>query len=156
VKLTVITVGKPGALLADAIQEYERRARRYWPLEIIEVRQERGRGADAAIREAESRRAMGRVPPGCDMYALTRTGDAIASSRLSRMLGTMATRSQPGAAFLIGGAHGLSDEVLRLADRRFRLSTMTLPHDMARLVLAEQLYRAGTIMRGEPYHKGDG
>lgn len=153
-KLTVIAVGKPGALLADAIHEYERRAARYWPLEIIEVRQERGRGGDDSIREAESRRAMGRVPAGCAMYALTRTGDPISSTRLARILDAMATRAQPGAAFLIGGAFGLSDDALRLADRRYRLSTLTLPHDMARLLLAEQLYRAGTIVRREPYHKG--
>jgi 23S rRNA (pseudouridine1915-N3)-methyltransferase len=55
---------------------------------------------------------------------------------------------------MIGGAFGLSDTVLKEADRRMRLSTFTLPHDFARLLLLEQLYRAGTIARGEPYHKG--
>lgn len=154
-KLKVIAVGRPGALLADAILEYEQRAARYWPLEIVEVKQERGRGNDDAVREAESRRALERVPVGFEIVALTRTGNAISSSRLAKMLETMATRAQPGAAFLIGGALGLSDDALRAADRRLRLSTMTMPHDLARLVLAEQLYRAGTIVRREPYHKGE-
>jgi 23S rRNA (pseudouridine1915-N3)-methyltransferase len=155
VKLTVVAVGRPGALLADAIGEYERRAQRYWPLDFVEVRQERGsRGNDEAVREAESKRAIDRVPPGHSIFALTRTGDPLSSARLARLLDQMATEAQPGAAFLIGGALGLSVDALRMADRRLRLSTMTLPHDLARLVLAEQLYRAGTISRREPYHKG--
>ena len=156
-KLTVIAVGMPGALLAEAIGEYERRAVRYWPLEFIEVRQERGsRGNDDAVRAAESQRALERVPSGHRIFALTRTGDPLSSSRLARMLDAMATGAQPGAAFLIGGALGLSTDALRAAERRLRLSTLTLPHDLARMVLAEQLYRAGTIVRREPYHKGEG
>ena len=65
-----------------------------------------------------------------------------------------ALRSSAGVAFVIGGALGLGDELLRRAQRRLALSSMTLPHEMARLMMAEQLYRAGTIARGEPYHKG--
>ena len=63
-------------------------------------------------------------------------------------------RSSAGVAFVIGGAFGLGDAVLSRSRRQLSLSAMTLPHEMARLVLAEQLYRAGTILRGEPYHKG--
>lgn len=154
-KLIVIAVGRPGALLADAIREYESRSGRYWPVEFVEVKQARGRGGnDEAVRETESRRALERVPSGCRILALTRTGDAFSSTRLARMLDAMATGSKAGAAFLIGGALGLSAELLNLADRRLRLSALTLPHDLARLLLAEQLYRAGTIVRREPYHKG--
>lgn len=155
-KLTVITVGKPGALLADAIREYEQRAARYWNLEFIEIRS--GSGAGGAdpdrVREAESKRLLARVPPGTELIALTRTGgDAWSSSRLSRHLAGMAVQGSAGASFIIGGALGLSDDAIRASDRRMRLSTFTLPHDLARLVLAEQLYRAGSIMRNEPYHK---
>ena len=60
----------------------------------------------------------------------------------------------PGITFLIGGAFGLDPELVRGADHRVSLSTLTLPHAFARLLLAEQLYRAGTILRNEPYHKG--
>ena len=60
----------------------------------------------------------------------------------------------PGVAFVIGGAFGLGEAVLDRSRTRLSLSDMTLPHEMARLFLAEQLYRAGTILRGEPYHKG--
>ena len=155
-KLAVIAVGRPGRLLRDAIDEYEKRAARYWPLDVVEVREQKARkGMDEAqVKAAEAERLLAQVPAGLPVIALTRTGDAWSSDRLARWLGQMAVRGEAGAAFLIGGALGLSDELLRTADRRMRLSTLTYPHDVARLLLAEQLYRAGTIVRGEPYHKG--
>ena len=157
-KMHVLCVGRPGGLLADAIGEYESRARRYWPLDVIEVKEERaGKGVKAeAIRAAESARLLERVPKGARVVALTRTGDSISSERLAKDLATLAVQGAAGVAWLIGGAYGLSDEVLKTADARQRLSTLTLTHEMARLVLAEQLYRAGTIVRGEPYHKARG
>jgi 23S rRNA (pseudouridine1915-N3)-methyltransferase len=156
VKLWIVSVGRPGRLLAEAIAEYERRAERYWTLEVVHVRESpAGRNvAPEQVRSAEGERLLKRVPRAAEIIALTRTGDAWSSTRLAAMLAQHANRSSAGAAFLIGGAFGLSDEVLRDANRRMRLSTFTLPHDLARLMLAEQLYRAGTIVRGEPYHKG--
>lgn len=155
-KLWVITIGRSGRVLEPAIAEYETRARRYWPVEVIEVKEERaGRGRDEdAVREAEAARLLKRVPKGAELVALTRRGDAWSSERLSRHIQRSAVDASPGMAFLIGGALGLSDTILKEADRRMRLSTFTLPHDIARLLLLEQLYRAGTIARGEPYHKG--
>ncbi len=152
----VIAVGKPGARLADAIAVYERRAARYWPIEFLEVRQEPARGRTVEqIRDAEGARLLARVPRSFERVVLTRTGgDAWSSSSLARHLDGMATRGAAGVAFLIGGAQGLAEQLIREADRRMRLSTFTLPHDVARLLIAEQLYRAGTIVRGEPYHKG--
>jgi 23S rRNA (pseudouridine1915-N3)-methyltransferase len=155
-KLWVITVGRSGRVLEPAIAEYETRARRYWPVEVIEVKEERARrGLDPdAVREAEGERLLRRVPKGAEVVALTRTGDAWSSERLSRHFQRSAVQALPGTAFIIGGALGLSDTILKEAHRRMRLSTFTLPHDLARLLLLEQLYRAGTIARGEPYHKG--
>lgn len=157
-KLWLVVVGRPGALLRDAIAAYEGRAARYWSLEVIEVREEKGRRSrtDDQIRAAESARLLEKVPAGVELIALTRTGDSWSSSRLARHLEGMGVQASPGAAFLIGGALGLGTETLRRVDRRMRLSTFTLPHDLARLLLAEQLYRTGTIVRGEPYHKGAG
>ncbi len=154
-KLWLLAVGRPGALLADAIAEYERRAGRYWPLQVVEVKEERaGRGRRAAdVRRAESERLVERAPVGVELVALTREGDPWDSTGLARHLESLAVRGSPGAAFLIGGALGLDEATLAGATRRLSLSTMTLPHDLARLLLAEQLYRAGTIVRGEPYHK---
>lgn len=155
-KLWLIAIGRSGRVLESAIAEYETRARRYWPVEVIEVKEERARRgmAEAAVREAEAERILRRVPKGAELVALTRTGDAWSSERLSRHIQRSAVDAAPGIAFVIGGALGLSDSILKEANRRMRLSTFTLPHDLARLLLLEQLYRAGTIARGEPYHKG--
>ena len=155
-KVRVVAVGRPGALLAEAIAEYEARAGRYWSLEVVEVRAERGGAArppaDVMAREAERLRAA--LVPGLETIALTREGRAWGSARLARHLDELRVRAHPGASFLIGGALGLEGALVRGATRRLSLSGMTLPHDMARLVLAEQLYRAGTILRGEPYPTG--
>lgn len=155
-KITVVAVGRPTRLFAEAIAEYERRARRYWSLDVTEVREERGgRGkAMAQVQAAESARLLERVPAGAEVVALTRDGESWSSVQLARYLERMALEARPGIAFLIGGALGISEEALGEATRRISLSPMTLPHELARLLLAEQLYRAGTIVRGEPYHKG--
>lgn len=154
-KLTVLVVGKAGALLGDAIAEYEKRASRYWPLDVVEVREEKAHKGlpSERVRAAESERLAERVPDGAELVALTRTGEAWSSSRLAQYLQELAVRGRAGAAFAIGGAYGLSDDLIGRAAQRLSLSKLTLPHDLARLLLAEQLYRAGTIVRGEPYHK---
>jgi 23S rRNA (pseudouridine1915-N3)-methyltransferase len=156
-KLLLLTVGKPGRLLLPAIDEYEKRAARYWSFEVIEVKEERATksASDEYIRSREAERLLKRIPVGSRVIALTRTGgDAFSSERFARHLSEFAAHGADGVAFLIGGAFGLGEEALVRADRRLKLSTFTLSHDIARLVLAEQLYRAGTILRGEPYHKG--
>ena len=84
---------------------------------------------------------------------LTRDGKGMSSDDLARYLDNLAIHGKAGVAFLIGGALGLSDDIIKRADRTLSLSPMTLTHELARLMLTEQLYRAGTIVRGEPYHK---
>jgi len=157
-KVWILAVGRPGRLLGAAIEEYERRAARYWSLATLEVKEERATGGRPAdqVREAESARLLERVPPGAELIALTRAGERWSSDELAAYLDRLAVQARPGAAFVIGGAYGLGPAVLRAARHRLSLSTFTLPHDMARLLLAEQLYRAGTIVRGEPYHKAAG
>jgi len=156
VNVTLLAVGRAKGPLADAIAEYESRAARYWRFEAVTVDAgSRGsRSGGAAVREAEGERLLGRLKPGGQVLALTRDGIPMDSMALSSFLQEQALRSTPSVTFVIGGAFGLADAVLARADRRLSLSPMTLPHDLARLVLAEQLYRAGTIGRGEPYHKG--
>jgi 23S rRNA (pseudouridine1915-N3)-methyltransferase len=157
VKVWLVAVGRPGRLLQPAIEEYEARARRYWSLQVMDVKEERARKglADVEVRSAEAERILKRVPPGAELVALTRGGTAWSSTDLARELESRMVRSADDVAFIIGGALGLGDQVLRAARLRLSLSDFTLPHDLARLVLLEQLYRAGTIVRGEPYHKGD-
>jgi len=155
-KVLVVVVGKVKAPLAEAVSDYEARAGRYWRLEVHEVAAgARGSGADPArVMEAEGERILARIPPDHEVVALTRTGAGMDSMKLAAYLERHAVRSSPGVAFVIGGAFGLTGAVLERARRRLSLSAMTLPHEMARLLLAEQLYRAGTIQRGQPYHKG--
>ncbi len=155
-KVRVLAVGKVRHPLAEAVAEYEARARRYWRLETIEVPAGAGarRAEPEAVRRVEAERLLARIPAGGRVVALTRTGEGMNSRELARYLERLATEAVGGVTFVIGGAFGLSPRVMEGADRALALSRMTLPHEMARLVLAEQLYRAGTIVRGEPYHKG--
>ncbi len=155
-KLVLLAVGKAKGPVSDAVAEYEKRAARYWPFEAGEVKEEpfRKPGDAARVRDEEGKRLLARVPAGAEIVALHETGRQWTSIQLSEWLAELGVRASPGAAFLIGGAYGLSDEVLARATVKLSLGAMTLPHEIARLVLAEQLYRAGTIARGEPYHKG--
>ncbi|MEN8374427.1 MAG: 23S rRNA (pseudouridine(1915)-N(3))-methyltransferase RlmH [Gemmatimonadota bacterium] len=155
-KLWIVTVGRPGGGLAAAIGAYEARAARYWKLESVEVKggAPGGRRSSTDVREAEGARILDRLPEHAEVIALTRQGLAWSSRDLARHLDERRLSGQEGSAFVIGGADGLASAVLERARVRLSLSPMTLPHDLARLVLMEQLYRAGTILRGEPYHKG--
>ncbi|MCH7533479.1 MAG: 23S rRNA (pseudouridine(1915)-N(3))-methyltransferase RlmH [Gemmatimonadetes bacterium] len=155
-RLLVVAVGKVKGPLAPVVAEYERRAARYWKLEVEEVDAGARLGSQdsEAVMTAEAGRLLARVPDELELIALTRGGKEMGSEELSGYLQERALRSAAGVAFVIGGAHGLAQDVLTKARRRLSLSAMTLPHEVARLVLAEQLYRAGTIARGEPYHKG--
>ena len=154
-KVWLVVVGRPGALFTDAIAEYEKRASRYFNFEAIEVKEEKARKGldDEQIRESESQRMLERVPAGTDIIALTREGQQWSSNELARYFEQVAMSGRNGIAFLIGGALGLSSNAIRRANRQLSLSPMTLTHEMARALLTEQIYRAGTIMRGEPYHK---
>lgn len=155
-KVVVAAVGRVRGHLSRAVDEYETRAARYWRFEAVEVAAGVGGSRDdpETVMAAEAERLLARIPGEVQVAALTRDGTALSSRGLAAWLQEMALRGRPGVAFVIGGAHGLHDDVLARSHRRISLSAMTLPHEMARLVLAEQLYRAGTISRGEPYHKG--
>jgi len=154
VRLVVAVVGKPrDRHLAAAIEDYETRAARYWPLEVAEVREASGRGVSPAdTKRREGQRLLERVPEGALLLACDERGDRLTSPEFAALL--VKTRdSARDVAFIVGGAYGLDDAVRSAAARSLQLAPWTLPHELARLVLAEQLYRAGTIARGEPYHK---
>ena len=152
-KLIVAAVGKPrNAALAAAIEHYEQRASRYWPLEVREVREEPSRGAQvSAVRAKEAERLAARVE-GATVVACDERGVSMTSAKFATFLQDARERARD-LAFVIGGAHGLAESLRDRAETRLALAPWTLPHELARLVLAEQLYRAGTIVRGEPYHK---
>jgi 23S rRNA (pseudouridine1915-N3)-methyltransferase len=152
-RLIVAAVGKPrNAGLAAAIDHYEGRAAKYWPLEIREVKEESARGAQAnVVQEREAQRLVARVE-GATMVACDERGAPMTSIKFANFLQEARERARD-VAFVIGGAYGLAESLRDRAQTRLALAAWTLPHELARLVLAEQLYRAGTIIRGEPYHK---
>ena len=148
-------MGKPRAQnIAAAIQEYETRAARYWPLEIREVREEPARGATAdQVREREGERLLAAAGANAMIIACDASGELRTSEELAAWMQAERERALRDVAFVIGGAYGLSPLVHDAAAERLSFSRFTFPHELARLLLAEQLYRAGTIVRGEPYHK---
>ena len=151
-RVSVIAVGKARSL-GPVLAEYESRAGRYWRLEVVGVPQARGRLAAAVLpKEAEAIRS--RLRPGFVRVALARGGRGWSSVEMARRLERYSRGPEGGVHFLIGGAFGLADDLRRECHWALSLSSFTLPHDFARLVLMEQLYRAGTILRSEPYHKG--
>jgi 23S rRNA (pseudouridine1915-N3)-methyltransferase len=155
-KLIVAAVGRPrNAALAAAIEHYEARAAKYWPLEIREVREEAARGSTASlasmVRDKEAERLRARVE-GATLVACDGNGRRMTSAAFATYVQDARERARD-IAFVIGGAYGLAESLLASSQLRLALAPWTLPHELARLVLAEQLYRAGTIVRGEPYHK---
>ena len=153
-RFVVVVVGKPRDVnLAGAIREYETRARRYWPLEVHEVREEPARSGSAdLVRDREGERLLAVVPSSAQVIACDVSGRSMTSEEFSEWLVGLRERARD-VAILVGGAFGLSSVVKQRATMSVSLAPWTLPHEMARLVLAEQLYRAGTIVRREPYHK---
>lgn len=147
-------VGKPrDAALAAAIREYEGRAARYWPLEVVEVREEPGKGVTGEqVMRKEGARLLERLPASARLVLCDPGGESMGSEAFAAFLQAQ-REGAVDVAFVLGGAHGLGEVVRQRPHRRLSLAPWTLPHELARLVLAEQLYRAGTIGRGEPYHK---
>ncbi len=125
--------------LQSIVDDYVRRASRRVPINIVEVKN------SSALVKA--------VPKGYLKVALDERGKLLTTKELAAVLERMMQTAIPGAAWLIGGAHGLEDEVKRGSDWMLSLSPMTFPHRLARVILCEQLYRALSILQGEPYHK---
>ncbi len=148
-----MVVGRARSGLAPAIRDYEQRIRRYWRLEVIEVRQARGRTPGLVLRR-EAPRIVSRMDPDLVWVALTRRGRAQSSVDMAGWMEDHMVSGRRGVCFVIGGAFGLEADLLGCCAEKWSLSPFTLPHDIARLLLAEQLYRSGSILRNEPYHKG--
>ncbi len=153
-ELTLAVVGRVhDATLGASIAEYERRAARYWPLVVREVKEAGGRSVTPAItKRMEGERLLEACIGRGELVACDERGATMTSAEFASWLGRL--RDTAGAVtFVVGGAFGLDDAVRAQATRLLAVAPWTLPHEMARLVLSEQLYRAGTMLRGEPYHK---
>ncbi|NUO80486.1 23S rRNA (pseudouridine(1915)-N(3))-methyltransferase RlmH [candidate division KSB1 bacterium] len=151
----IIAVGKiKGSHFAAASEDYLERVRHYLDIEIVEVRTTLGKGKpEPQALIDEGRELLRHVRAEAKLVALHSEGAQQTSAAFARALQSTLTGSLRKIDFVIGGAAGLSAEVLQRSHERFSLSTMTLPHELARVMLLEQLYRACTIMRGEKYHK---
>lgn len=150
--IIVLAVGKLRACYREACDEYAKRLKRYRVFSEVEIRE--GRGSTAAETERdEGRRMLEKVPDRAFLVALAREGTPWSSTALAGRLQQWSLESRP-LAFLIGGSTGLGREVLDRAEQQWSLGPLTLPHELARVVVYEQLYRGFTILRGEPYHKG--
>ena len=135
-----------------AVQGYAERVQRHAKLDLLELPAAKGAlpPADARRREAEA--LLGKLKPESWLVALDERGTQLDSVELSRLVATARDAGRE-LVFCIGGDEGLDDSVRDRAWKVLALSRMTLPHRLARLVLLEQLYRALSILRGEPYHK---
>ena len=151
-KIHVVSVGRAKGPVAEAAELYRKRASRYFRLEVREERE--GRGDPDQVTSAEGQKLLKGVPSQDPVWALSREGSAWSSAEWARRIEQLSMTAHPNVHVMIGGAWGLSPEVLDRAQHVVSLAAGTLPHELARLILFEQLYRAGTILRGEPYHKG--
>jgi len=149
----VIAVGKDrSGLYAPAVEEYAGRLARYARFELVEVPEAKKRAGTPQARDEEAESILARLEDRERVVALDERGEQLGSVELARKVeGWM--RGGRDVALVIGGSDGLGAAVLERAAERLALSRLTLAHRLARLVLVEQLYRAFTILRGEPYHK---
>jgi 23S rRNA (pseudouridine1915-N3)-methyltransferase len=122
------------------------------PLDLVEVAESKA-AAVASRRKAEAEALTAKIPSLHRLIALDRTGEALSSEDLAALLAKLRDGGVQGVTFLIGGADGLAAETVSGAAKVLSLGPLTLPHGLARIVLAEQLYRAATILAGHPYHR---
>ena len=153
-KLRLVALGaRLPAWLTEGYADYARRLPRDFALDLIELKPEpRDRGKTVAqILAAEAARIAG-VTDGYHVVALDERGQSWTTAKLAAKLDAWRERALP-VAFVIGSADGLDPEFKRNADAVLALSALTLPHGLARIVLAEQLYRATSMLSGHPYHR---
>lgn len=142
----------------EAIEEYRKRLSRYVKLEIIEVRDEKTPDKSSPleeekIKEKEAERLLSHIKERELVIALAIEGKKLSSTGFAQALSSWERRSRGNLVFVIGGSLGLGRKVLDRADEMLSFSDMTFPHQLMRVILAEQLYRAYRIKHGEPYHK---
>jgi 23S rRNA (pseudouridine1915-N3)-methyltransferase len=152
-EVTLLAVGKLRPAFRQACDEYLKRLGRWVKVSETEVR-EASRAPTAEVGRAQEAAALlARLPERATLVALARDGTGWTSEQFAREVDRWRLAARP-VAFVIGGSHGLGADVLARAQARWSLGPLTLPHELARVVVSEQLYRAFTILSGNPYHKG--
>lgn len=155
-RFTVIATGRlKERFWVDACAEYLKRLQPYVKTSVVEVADiDPARvGGEAAAVEREGEAILRQIPERAHVVLLAIQGKELSSERLSQRIDDLALSGESEVAFIIGGSCGVSDAVCTRANETLSFGPITLPHNLARVVLLEQLYRACKISRGEPYHK---
>ena len=155
-KITVVAVGKlKERFWSDACAEYAKRLGGYATVRVLEVpdRDPAKSGGEDGARALEGKAILAAIPDRSHVILLDVAGKERSSEEIAARLDDLMVRGSSSITFVIGGSCGVSDEVYARADERLSFGRITLPHNLARVVLLEQAYRAFKIMRGEPYHK---
>lgn len=158
-KITILAVGKlKEKYWKQAIAEYEKRLGAYSKIEMIEVPDEKAPETMSdkeieQVKEKEGQRLLAKIKPQATVITLEIQGKMLSSEGLAKELQQRMTQGQSDFVFVIGGSNGLHQDVLNRSNYALSFSKMTFPHQMMRVVLIEQVYRAFKIMRGETYHK---
>ena len=158
-KVTILCVGKIKEKFFNmAIDEYKKRLSRYIKLDIIEVADEKtpddaSEVMENIIKNKEGERILQHIKDDTYVIALAINGVMLDSVELSKKIEELGIFGKSNITFVIGGSLGLSDNVLKRADYKLSFSKMTFPHQLMRVILLEQVYRAYRIMKNEPYHK---
>lgn len=158
-RINIVCVGKiKEKYLKLGIDEFKKRLSKYCKLEIIELEDEKAPEnlSDKEmliIKEKEGKKILSKIKDNSYVIALAIDGKNLSSEELAQTINKLGVRGVSNITFIIGGSLGLSDEVLSRADYKLSFSKMTFPHQLMRLILLEQVYRAYRINNGEPYHK---
>ena len=158
-KITIIGVGRlKEKYWQAAVEEYSKRLSKYVKLEIIEVSDEKtpDNASDIVneqIKNKEGERILSAIKDDAYVCALAIEGKMLDSVELSEKIERLGIEGTSNITFVIGGSLGLADAVLKRADYKLSFSRMTFPHQLMRVILLEQIYRAYRIMKNEPYHK---
>jgi len=159
VNITIVSVGKlKEKYLKMGIDEYVKRLGGYAKMDLIEVPDEKApeqlsEAEMEIVKKKEGERILSKISPDTYVIALAINGKMKTSEQMAADLESLMTYGKSKIAFVIGGSLGLHDDVLKRADEQQSFGKMTLPHQLMKLVLVEQVYRSFRIMKGEPYHK---
>ncbi|MCM3772970.1 MULTISPECIES: 23S rRNA (pseudouridine(1915)-N(3))-methyltransferase RlmH [Priestia] len=157
--ISIITIGKlKEKYLKQGIEEYLKRLSSYAKVEIIELADEKApenlsESEMEQVKQKEGERILAKISDDTHVIALAINGKQKSSEELAKEIDSLATYGKSKVAFIIGGSLGLSSQVMKRSNAALSFSKMTFPHQLMRLVLVEQIYRAFRIIRNEPYHK---
>jgi len=154
-KIKLWSIGKPhDKELKPAIDQFTQRCNNYFQVEwnIIATPKNAGQLSEGELKKKEGETVLQLLDKSDYLVALDERGQQLSSEGLATFINTRTSASVRRLVFLIGGAYGIDESVLRVAKHKWSLSQLTFPHQLVRLVLAEQLYRAFTILRNEKYH----